>query len=129
MQWYDTNRGRQRLQSEMELLAIDFPQMKFGLLEDDTAFVAGYIGPSDKLRKSYYVVAAYPYGYPNGNRIKVYVPHIDFCSDVPHLYGEDQELCLEHNDFNHDDTICTVIGWVIQWLILYENFLQTGETW
>ena len=125
MQWYDTDKGRQRLQNEMELLTIDFPQMKFGLLDDGTAFVAGYIQPtSDCLTISYYVVAVYPYGYPNGNRIKVYAPYEKFRSGVPHLY-RDQELCLEHGDFNRDDTICTVIGWAIQWLVLYENFLRT----
>lgn len=129
MQWYDTNRGRQRLKDEMELLAMDFAQMKFGLLDDDTAFVAGYIGPSDLLRRSYYIVAVYPYGYPNGNRIKVYAPYENFSSETPHLYKEDQELCIEHHDFNYDDTICTVIGWAIQWFVLYENFLQTGEKW
>ena len=128
MQWYDTDRGRQRLQNEMGLLTIDFPQMKFALLDDGTAFVAGYIGPSDCLKKSYYIVAIYPYSYPNGNRIKVYAPHENFRSRVSHLY-RDQELCLEHGDFDRDDDITTVLGWAIQWLILYENFLETGEKW
>lgn len=128
MQWYDKERGRERLKDELGILAIDFPQMNFAYLDDGTAFVSGYIGPSDCLRKSYYIVAFYPYGYPNGNRIKVYAPNENFCSKVPHLYG-DQELCLEHGDFDCDDDIATTLGWAIQWLVLYENFLQTGERW
>lgn len=129
MQWYDTDRGRQRLQCEMKLLAIDFPQMKFALLDDGTAFIGGNIGPSDCLKKSYYVVAVYPYAYPNGNRIKIYATYENFKSGTPHLYRRDQELCLEHGDFNRDDDITTVLGWAIQWFVLYENFLQTGERW
>lgn len=128
MQWYYTDRGRQRLQDEMELLIIDFSQMNFAYLDDGTAFINGYIGPSDCLEKSYYIVAFYPYGYPNGNRIKVYVPNENFRSRVPHLY-RDQELCLEHGNFNRDDDISTTLGWTIQWLILYEHFLQTGKKW
>lgn len=128
MQWYKTSRGAERLDMELRLLAHEFPRFIPKILDNGTVVVSGLIGPSDLLKNSYYVIAEFPYTYGDGSRVKVYLPDEEFPSDTPHLYS-DSEICIEHNDFTPETDIIDVLGWTIQWLVLYSDFLKTGRRW
>ena len=128
MQWYKTSRGAERLDTELKLLEHEFPQMEFGSLDDGTVAVSGYIGPSDLLKNSYWVVAEFPYTYGDGSRIKVYLPEEELPSDTPHVW-RDGDICIEHYNFTPSTDIIDVLGWTIQWLALYEEFLETERGW
>lgn len=127
MAWYETYSGSERLQLECELLSLDYPQTKVIRCSDNRIRVEGYLGPNNLCSGRYYVVAEYPDNYPYG-RIRVWCPYEKFPWGTSHRYT-DGDLCLEHDDFTPDDTMATVLGWTLQWLALYENFLRTGEKW
>ena len=126
MQWYKTPEGKERLDAELELLEHEFPQMKFGFLNDGTAIVSGYIYPNDLLKNSYFVVAKFPDTYGDGNRIKVYLPEEELPPDTPHLW-DDGEISLDCGQFTPEIDIIDVLGWTIQWLVFYEEFSKTGR--
>lgn len=126
MQWYKTSRGAERLDTELKLLAHGFPRFIPKVLDDGAVVASGLIGPSDLLKNSYYVVAEFPYTYGDGNRVNVYLPDEELPSDTPHVYS-DSEICIDHNDFTPETDIIDVLGWTIQWLVLYEDFLKTGR--
>jgi len=128
MQWYKTYRGEERLKNEIEALSYAFPQMNLGFLDDGTAMVSGFIGPSQLLGNSYFVVAEFPYTYGDGSRIIVFLPEEKLLSGTPHVYSDD-EICLEHNNFTPKTDAISVLGWTIEWLGLYEEFLETGKGW
>jgi hypothetical protein len=126
MSWYLDPDGQERLALETELLALDYPQMQVLVCEDGKVRVAGYLHP-ELCQRPYYVVLEYPDYYPY-DRIKVHCPETEFAAGTPHRHMED-DLCVDHQDFEPDDTICTVLGWTAQWLTLYEDYLRTQRTW
>lgn len=126
MSWYLEPQGQQRLALELDLLEMDYPQMQTLFCDDGNVRVAGYLRP-EHCEAEYYVVLEYPDSYPY-DRIKVHCPETEFAVGTPHLYS-DGSLCVEHGDFEPDDTVCTVLGWTAQWLTLYEDYLRTTTTW
>ena len=129
MQWYETDEGWQRFLCEQEFLASDYPDMEISRCDDGCVRVSGLLGPSNLSSRQMFVVGEFPSDYPHG-RPRVYAPQEDFPSGTPHIYPmTDVELCVEHGDFTPTDTMSTVLGWVLQWIALYDNFLRTGERW
>lgn len=129
--WYETEKGWNRMLLERELLEKDFPQMQMGETPDKKIVVCGYIGPGNELSRAYWVEAAYPYNYGNGNSIDVYLPEEDLPSDTPHVYSiSEGHICITHGrDWKPDCTISDALGWIRAWLQLYEEFRRTGATW
>ena len=128
MQWYETSRGAERLDKELELLDYEFPEMALEFTDDGTVVVSGFIGLSELLKNSYLVAAEFPYTYGDGSRIRVYLPEEKLLSGTPHIWS-DGEICIEHNNFTPETDIIDVLGWTIEWLALYEGFLEKGERW
>ena len=128
MQWYETFSGEERLRKEVEKLSVRFPQMRFSFLDDGAAAVSGFIGLSETLRRSYLVVAEFPYTYGDGSEVRVFLPEERLPSDTPHKFS-DGEICVQHNDATPRTDIIDVIGWTIEWLSLFEGWLETGKGW
>lgn len=128
-QWYKSEQGAQRLLWECRFVQEDFPNIQVVVCEDGYVRANGILGPSNLSPRQMFIAAVFPASYPSG-RIKVYAPDERFPSNTPHIYpGSGFELCLDHNDFTPDDTLSTVLGWTLQWIALYDNFLATGERW
>lgn len=126
MSWHHEPAGHVRLTLETALVHQDYPQMQVLFCADGKVRVAGYLKP-ELCYSAYYVVLEYPDCYPY-DRITVQCPQTEFADGTPHRYG-DGTLCVEHHDFEPDDTVSTVLGWTAQWLTLYEDFLRTGRIW
>lgn len=129
MHWYERDDGRSRLAAEKGLLDLDFPQMELLFCGDGRIRVHGTVGPNDFCCMEYYVVAELPPTYPHG-RIHVWLPYERMPSSTPHVFSHAEgEICIDHGDFDPDDCVCTLLGWVVQWIALYEHFLVTEEKW
>ena len=129
MQWYETSEGWQRFLWECNFFQEDFPSIHAKRCDDGYMRASGILGPSNLSPRRMFIVAEFPNNYPN-SRPRVFAPEEHFPPNTPHIYpSTDFELCIEHDDFTPDDTISTALGWSIQWLALYDNFLRTGERW
>ncbi len=129
MQWYETAEGAQRLMWECHFIQEDYPSLQVQKCADGYIRASGTLGPSNISGKRMFVVAEFPMNYPN-SRPHVFAPEEEFPSGTPHIWpGTDYELCIEHGDFTPDDTMSTVMGWVLQWIALYDKYQQTGERW
>ena len=71
----------------------------------------------------------YPRNYGFGDRIKTYLPNERISQNTPHVYKDDEEICLEHDDFEYDTDILDVMAWLLSWLVLYEEWRETGKEW
>ena len=129
MQWYETPQGWQRLQWECAFLREDYPGLHMQRGADGYMRATGILGPSNLSDRRMLIAAEFPSNYPN-SRPRVYAPEEQFPSGTPHIYpGSEIELCVEHGDFTPDDTICTVLGWGLLWLAVYDTYRRTGERW
>lgn len=128
MQWHQTSYGAQRLELERELLEIDYPQADIVECSDGSIKIETWLGPTNLFSNEYYVVLECPENYPH-SRVRAWLPYEEFPSNTPHRYPVKGDLCIDHDDFSPDDTLSTVLGWVTQWLALYEQFRETGKTW
>lgn len=129
MQWHNTPEGWQRFLWECNYLQEDFPDIQAQRCDDGYMRASGILGPSNLSDRTMYVVVEFPSNYPNG-RPRVFAPEEYFPPGTPHLYpASDYELCIEHGDFTPDDTISTVLGWTLQWIALFDNYMKNGERW
>lgn len=124
MEWYETPDGKKRLELEKERLA-EFPQMQLKEFFGKTIVACGQMLVAGG--REFTVFAIYPRNYGiQSSRIKVYLPVEPFSKDTPHR-NSDGELSLRHvNDDKYDD-IRQVLGFTMEWIFMYEIFLQTGE--
>lgn len=128
MQWYESDHGQQRLRLEVTLVHDAFPQMQLIDRHDGRLAWIGVIGPNELTRDRYSVLCTYPRAYMTGRVPVVEILEPTIRSDSPHRFN-DGSLCIEHGDFGARDPITDVLGWTMQWLTMYENWLQTGDEW
>jgi len=129
MQWYESARGRERLNMEVELVRSAHPG--FDLIDKPDGRLAwvGDIGPSPDLLYAYTVSLTYPSSYPVSGAPKVEVLEPTIRSGAPHRFT-DGSLCIEHDDFDAAEHFITdLIGWTCQWLALYERWANGGSSW
>ena len=128
-QWYETPKGRQRLFDEQAVLAQHYPGFQLDLLEDGTAFVHGHLGGNGTVRGRYEVVLVLPPTYSNGALPRAFVLSPELPRDAPHLYA-DGSLCVDHNGaFTARSSAVTMLSWMLVWLVLYEEWRESGKRW
>jgi hypothetical protein len=127
-QWYESESGWKRLQIEQQLVRDEYPAFRWDVNSDGYMACEGNIEPNNSIKGYYFVRCIYPYNYGHGERIKVYLPHEAFRTGTSHLYS-DGEISLEHNDFTYVSDILDVLSSLLQWLVLYSEFCETGKRW
>ena len=128
MEWYESSSGIRRYRHEESKLSRHYPGFELCLEEDGRVTAIGYLGPNDSIEGIYLVYAVFPERFGPGERIQFYLPEIEFPEDTPHHYG-DGEVCLTHGDWTAKTTLVDGLGFLSQWLTLFENFVRTGEKW
>lgn len=127
--FYSTPRGEQRVLDEQVLLAREYPGFAMDLNEDGTLYLHGWLGPTETLRGSYQVLVVVPPSYGDGSMPLAYVLEPPIRQGAPHLY-RDGALCLDHSGaFTGRSTVVTFLAWVSVWLVLYEEWVDTGRLW
>lgn len=127
--FYDTRAGEARVFAEQAYLSQEYPQFELDIDDDGTPFAHGLIGPNDAIKNQYHVLIVIPPAYGNGARPLAYVLSPEIRQGAPHRF-QDGSLCLDHSSaFSRKSTLVTFLAWVSVWLVLYEDWLETGRIW
>jgi hypothetical protein len=127
--FYATPAGEARAFAEQALLAREYPGFELDVDEDGTPFAHGFIGPNDVLHGRYHVLLVIPSAYGHGGLPLAFVLEPEIRAGAPHRY-QDGSLCLDHSGaFTRKSTLVTFLAWVSVWLVLYEDWTETGKAW
>ena len=97
--------------------------------DDGTPYVHGWIGPNESLKGRYHIFLHMPPGYGRGVMPIAHVFDPELPAGTPHRYI-DGSLCLDHSGaFTSKSTLVTFLAWVSVWLVLYEDWRDTGNSW
>lgn len=123
--WYREQRWRHRLLAEQALMSARFPE--FRLIREATGELA-WIGGLRPTRGTGYVVSlTYPRRYPYVEP-KLRVLHPQVRPGTPHTYF-DSSLCVHRTGWDpHRSTAVSEVPLIAAWLVAYENWIRTGES-
>lgn len=128
-QFYGSAGGEARALAEQALLSREYPGFEVDVDSDGTPFAHGIVGPNDTLRDAYHVLLVIPPTYGSGALPLAYVLEPTLRPGAPHRF-HDGSLCLDHSGaFTKKSTLVTFLAWVSVWLVLYEDWLETGRIW
>lgn len=131
-QWY--HRHPERMEDEIEVMNNRFPDAK--LVEHDSGH-RGWKVELEPLETVYTVEVAYPKEFPvEPPEAYPISPELEH-GDTPHLWPPDshQEVHPEkptldlfpHSEWAIDNTAVVFTGWVVKWLVGYENYKNSGD--
>jgi hypothetical protein len=127
--FYATPAGEARAFAEQALLAREYPGFEMDVDDDGTPFAHGFIGPNEVIKGRYHLLLVIPPAYGNGALPLSFVLEPAMPPGAPHRY-QDGSLCLDHSGaFTRKSTLVTFLAWVSVWLVLYEEWIETGRAW
>ncbi len=128
-QFYADSQGERRAMQEQRVLATQYPGFEMDVDDDGTPYVHGWIGPNASLKGRYHLLLLLPPGYGRGVMPIAHMLEPELRPGTPHRY-QDGALCLDHSGaFSNKSTIVTFLAWVSVWLVMYEDWLDTGNPW
>lgn len=123
--WYGEPRWQHRLLAEQTLMSVRFPG--FQLIREATGELA-WLGQLRPTGGTEYVVSiTYPQRYPYLEP-KLRILHPQVLPGAPHTYF-DSSLCVHRTAWHPDrSTAVSEVPLIAAWLVAYENWLRSGES-